>query len=64
MRPPEIEDSTREEREKYILTAFACRGDCESCGFCAMYRGRSPEVVYDDYIEGIRSFQEITQDYR
>lgn len=64
MRPPEIEKSTKEERERYILRTFQCRGDCETCGFCAMYRGKTPEVAYNDYIEGKRSFLEITQDYR
>ncbi len=64
MRPPEIEASTREERQRYILETFQCRGDCDSCGFCAMYRGKSPETVYDDYIEGRRGFLEITLEYR
>lgn len=64
MRPPEIETSTREEREKYIHETFQCKGDCEYCGFCAVYRGKSPEVVYDAYILGERSFQEITEEYR
>lgn len=64
MRPPEIETSTRKEREAYIVETFQCKGDCDSCGLCAMYRGKSPEVVYDDYIEGRRSFLEITREYR
>lgn len=63
MRPPEIEKSTREEREKYIQETFQCKGDCDSCGFCAMYHGKTPEVVYDDYIKGTQSFMEITQKY-
>ncbi|MDD7114179.1 MAG: hypothetical protein PUH88_06900 [Lachnospiraceae bacterium] len=64
MRPPEIETSTREEREQYIKATFQCRGHCESCGFCAVYRGKTAESVYEEYIEGNRSFQEITQSYR
>lgn len=64
MRPPEINASTKEERETYIFETFQCKGDCDYCGFCAMYRGKTPEVVYDDYIKGKRSFQEITQEYR
>lgn len=64
MRPPEIEASTKEERQKYILETFQCRGDCDACGFCAMYHGKSPETVYDAYIEGKRTFLEITQEYR
>lgn len=64
MRAPEIEASTEEERERYILEMFQCKGDCDACGFCAMYRGKTPEVVYDDYIKGKRTFMEITQEYR
>lgn len=64
MRPPEIKTSTMEERERYIHETFQCMGDCDCCGFCAMYHGKTPEVVYGEYIKGIRSFQEITQKYR
>lgn len=64
MRPPEIETSTREERKQYIRETFRCRGDCDSCGFCAVYRGKTAETVYAEYIEGTRTFQEITQSYR
>ena len=64
MRPPEIEHSTREERETYIKTTFQCKGSCESCGICAVYRGKSPEVVYHNYIEGKESFQDIAMRYR
>lgn len=64
MRPPEIKESTMEEREQYIKKTFQCKGVCEDCGFCAIYRGKSPEVVYEDYIAGKRSFYDITRDYR
>ena len=64
MRPPGIEESTTEEREQYIKKVFQCKGVCEDCGFCAIYRGKSPEVVYEDYIAGKRSFYDITSDYR
>lgn len=61
---PEIGSSTREERERYILEMFQCRGDCDACGFCAAYHGKTPETVYADYIEGTRTFLEISQEYR
>ena len=64
MRAPEIETSTMEERERFIHETFRCKGDCDNCGFCAMYHGKSPETVYDEYIKGTRSFMEITQRYR
>lgn len=64
MRPPEIEKSTVEEREKYIHDTFQCKGDCDYCGFCAVYHGKTPEVVFDEYIKGTMSFLEIAQKYR
>ena len=64
MRAPEIGKSTMEEREQYIHNTFQCKGDCDCCGFCAMYHGKTPEVVYSDYIKGKKSFLEITQNYK
>lgn len=64
MRPPEIENSTRQEREKYIKDTFWCRGDCDSCGICQVYRGTDPAIVYDEYIEGKTPFQEIASRYQ
>lgn len=62
--PPEITNSTKEEREAYIKSTFWCRGDCESCGICRVYRGKDPMIVYEDYINGIATFQEIQASYR
>lgn len=62
--PPEIENSTREEREAFIKTRFACRGDCDICGICQVYHGKEPLIVYQDYIDGKVTFQEITEMYR
>lgn len=64
MRPPEIENSTREERETFIRQIFQCKGDCEVCGLCRVYHGREPEIVYADYIEGKRDFLDISMEYR
>ncbi len=61
--PPNIETSTTAEREKYIYDNFYCRGNCEICGLCQIYHGKSPELVYSDYIDGKRSFQEIAKEY-
>lgn len=61
---PDIRSSTREERQAYIYEKFQCIADCENCGLCKIYRGKPLEVVYDDYIEGKRSFQEIAAEYR
>lgn len=64
MRPPDIENSTEEERRQYIKTAFPCIADCDMCGLCTVFRGKDPEVAYDDYIRGIRDYMDVTQDYR
>lgn len=64
MRPPEIEDSTKEERAKCIREMYPCIADCDSCGICQVFRGREPEIAYADYIEGKRSFMEVSMDYR
>lgn len=47
-----------------IKDTFVCRGDCDDCGICQVYRGKEAAVVYDEYIEGKKSFQEITEKYR
>lgn len=62
--PPRIECSTKEERENYIKSTFWCRGDCDSCGICKVYRGKAPLLVFEDYIEGRRSFSEVQEEYR
>lgn len=64
MGPPEIENSTKQERKQYIKDTFWCRGDCDICGICQVYRGQNPVIVYEEYIEGKKTFQEITERYR
>jgi hypothetical protein len=61
---PDIEGSTKQEREAYVRELFTCRGDCDNCGLCAIFKGKEPEIAYADYIEGIRSFREISEQYR
>lgn len=64
MNAPDISDSTREEREKFIKERFKCISDCENCGLCKVLKGKTTEVAYSDYIEGIRSFSDVSVDYR
>lgn len=40
MRPPEIENSTEEERREYIKNTFRCIADCDMCGLCTVFRGK------------------------
>ena len=60
MIPPKIENSTAEERRAYVLEAWKCLNDCEACGKCRILRGRDPETMYADYINGNREYIEIT----
>ena len=61
---PDIETSTREERLEFIREEFKCLGNCPICGKCSFLRGREAEVLYADYIEGHRSFRDITAEHR
>ena len=61
---PDIASSTKEQRLAYIRETFRCRNDCDSCGLCQVFRGQEPMIVFADYIEGKRTFQEIMQKYR
>lgn len=61
---PQIENSTREERQAYVIEAWKCLYDCEACGKCRILKGRDAEILYADYIEGKRSYMEVTLDIR
>ncbi len=64
MRAPDIHNSTREERLEYLRDAWKCLGNCEICGKCSVLKGRDEEKVYSDYIEGRRSYIEISMELR
>ena len=57
-----IKDTTREEREKIILSSLDCGGGCENCSSCWL-GGGSPWEIYSDYIEGKREIIEINMEY-
>ena len=61
---PDIETSTREERLEFIREEFKCLGNCPICGKCSFLRGCEAEELYADYIEGRRSFRDITAEHR
>ena len=61
---PEIRDSSEEDRRKYINDRYPCISDCDMCGLCKVFRGKDPEVAYNDYIVGRRSFEEVSEDYK
>ena len=61
---PEIESSTVEERREYIKKRYPCIANCDMCGLCKVFRGKDAQTAYDDYIQGKRSFMEVSEDYR
>ncbi len=61
---PEIAESTQEERRAYIKEKFPCIADCDMCGLCKVFRGKDAETAYADYIQGTRSYLEVSADYK
>lgn len=64
MTPPSIEQSTREERQAFVIDVWKCLHDCEMCGKCRILKGKDAETLYADYIEGRRSYIDVTLDIR
>ncbi len=61
---PKIEESTKEERQAFVVDAWTCQHDCELCGKCRILKGKDPETLYADYIEGKRTYMDITLELR
>lgn len=61
---PEINASTQKERRDYIKNRYPCIADCDLCGLCKVFHGKDPEDAYDDYINGRRSFSEVSKDFK
>jgi hypothetical protein len=64
MTAPNIGNSTYEERLAYVVDRWQCLHNCELCGKCSILKGRDAEIVYKDYIEGRRSYMDITFEIR
>ncbi len=62
--PPDIGTSTIEERRMYIKERFPCISNCEMCGLCKVFKGKDAQTAYADYINGKRTFPEVSADYR
>ena len=58
-----IKDTTREEREEIIKSSLDCGSGCENCSSCWL-GGGSPWGIYQVYIDGTRSFEDISLEYR
>ena len=61
---PMIETSSENERRIFIKEKYPCIADCDMCGLCKAFHGKDPEIAYDDYIRGKRSFMEVSADYK
>ena len=64
MTPPNIESSTREERLEFVRNEWQCLDNCRLCGKCHFLKGKNEEELYADYIEGKKSYREITMKIR
>lgn len=64
MTPPKVDQSTPEERRAYVLDAWRCLHDCEACDKCRILKGKDVETLYIDYIEGHRTYMDVTLDLR
>ena len=64
MTPPPIEQSTQEARRAYVIEAWKCLHDCEACGKCRILKVKDAETLYADYIEGKRSYMDVTLELR
>ena len=64
MNPPKIDQSTMEVRRAHVLHAWRCLHDCEACGKCRILKGKDVENLYADYIEGKRTYMDVTLDIR
>lgn len=53
-----------EERRAFVLDAWKCQHNCELCGKCHILKGKDAETLYADYIQGIRTYMDITLNIR
>ena len=61
---PDIINSTEQERRDYIKKRFPCIADCDMCGLCKVFHGKDAETAYKDYIDGNKSFLEVSAYYK
>lgn len=59
MTAPFVRNSTREQREEYIKKKYTCKSDCENCGMCKVLKGKTPEIVFKEYMEGKKDLGDI-----
>ena len=64
MTAPDIGQSTMDERRAFVQAQWQCMGNCELCGKCRILKGKDAETLYADYIEGKRSYMDVTLEIR
>lgn len=64
MTAPDINQSTPQERRVFVNNEWKCMHNCELCGKCHILKGRDAESLYADYIEGKRSYIDLTLEIR
>ena len=64
MTAPNTNSSTKEERLDYVLNEWRWLHNCEICGKYHVLKGRSEEQLYADYIDGKRSYMDLTLEIR
>ncbi len=60
----ESQANAREQRRQYVEEQWKCLNHCPSCGKCRILRGKDPEDLYADFIDGKRSYMDITLEIR
>jgi len=64
MEIPDISTSSKEERLAFVKEQFTCLHNCEICGRCHILHGRDAEDAYKDYINGMKSFTQVSAELR
>ena len=62
--PPDIADSTENERREYVKARYHCINDCDMCGICASFHNVDPQIVFREYIRGEREFLDIARAWK
>ena len=60
----DIISSSVEERREYIKSRYPCIADCDMCGLCTVFHGKDAELAYEDYINGKRTYEDVSSDYK
>ena len=51
-------------RRQFVKEQWKCMNHCPSCGKCRILKGKDPEELYADFIDGKRTYMDITLEIR